>query len=640
MRVVRHSPFFVCPRDAACFAASHGAPVLSSSKLGEGGGCTCGKSARYNSMLAVARITFLSSDGIDIDIILHWLPHNHLQFFDITGIIPPRQVFLGGLMQLRDYQSDLIARAHAQWDSGAKNVMISLATGGGKTVIFSALTQQLDMPTIAIAHRKELVDQMSLTYARHAIQHDIIHAGANVRSIVAAHIAATGQSYYRPGASIYVAGIDTLWARREQLRDVFNRTKLWIMDEGHHILRDNKWGRVLSLFANAKGLAVTATPLRADGLGLGAHTAGMMHALVQGPQTRELIDAGYLCEYRLVCPHSDIDLSACKVSATTGDYSQSQLSNAMIGSKIVGDTISNYLRFAGGMRAVVFATDVATARKMASKFNVSGVRAQAISAKSHALVRNSAVHDLRCGKLDVLINVDLLGEGFDLPAIDCVILARPTQSLGLYLQQCGRSLRPSPGKQHALIIDQVDNVIGRHGLPDINRLWSLDSRDKTERKSTPTLLRICSNSECVRPYPRASGVCPFCGTRPAVGDRSSIEAVDGDLHELSPDVLADMRAAVSEIDMPLDEYRDRLRDRNCPEIGVAANCKRHRADQSSQRELRDAMARWAGYYLDDTNYRRFYAQFNIDALSAQALRAADADALRLEIEIDLRRLAL
>jgi len=408
----------------------------------------------------------------------------------------------------------------------------------------------------------------------------------------------------------------------------------------HHVCADNKWGTAAQLFPNARGLGVTATPVRADGKGLGRHHDGLMDIMVEGPSMRDLINMGYLTDYRIFAPPSDLDLSDVAVSATTGDYSQPGVVKAVRKSHIVGDVVSHYQRIAPGKLGVTFATDVQTATEIAEQFNAAGVPAEVVSAKTPDAERVAVLRRFRKREVLQLVNVDLFGEGFDLPAIEVVSMARPTQSFSLFAQQFGRALRILEGKTEALIIDHVGNVL-RHGLPDAPRKWSLDRRDKKGRSGPSDVMPVKACPACTGVYERFYPTCPFCGHKPEPAGRSKPEFVDGDLTELDGATLAAMRGAVDEVDKPLDQVRAELMAKHAPEIGIRAGVKRHRERQDAQAELRHAIAVWAGAgkaagRSDSELYRLFYLTFGVDVLSAKALGTKDAEALRLQIEEMMR----
>lgn len=590
---------------------------------------------------------------------------------------------------LRDYQHRLeqdvyteYTRLHQQ-GMLRPNLLAVLPTGGGKTVIFSdvvnhqaapqslvaqhpelmaALNGRLlsqGKPVCVIAHRSELVGQIANALARNGVRYRIIAPPATIRNLVSEQVRETGTNYYSPQAAVAVAGVDTLLRQKDKLAHWLNAVGLWVIDEAHHVLRKNKWGKAVALFPNAWGLGVTATPVRADGHGLGADYEGVFHTLVLGPTMRRLINDGWLTDYRIFCPKSDIDLSDVSTGAD-GDFNKAKLKTAVRQSRIVGDVVENYQRIAPGKRAVVFATDVETATDIAQRFKAAGTRAEVVHGGTKAPIRNEIIRRFRKGEVDVLVNVDLFGEGFDLPAIEVVIFARPTESFSLFCQQFGRALRvwlegtpthpdtpegrkaaiASSRKPCAIIIDHVGNVV-RHGLPDAARGWSLASREKRSNSASgPSPLVECLNPECLAPYERFLPACPFCGHSPEPTSRRAPEFVDGDLTELDPDVLAQMRGDVAQVDMPAEKYRDQLVAKRCPAIALRSNLKYHEERQEAQAALRASVAWWAAHHRDAGRsdkeaYRRFFLTFGVDVLTAQALNVRDglelADRVNAEI---------
>ena len=393
----------------------------------------------------------------------------------------------------------------------------------------------------------------------------------------------------------------------------------------HHVLAGNKWGKAVQAFPNARGLGVTATPLRADGQGLGRRNDGVFDALVTGPSQRALIDEGYLCEYRIFAPKSDVDLADVPLSASTGDYSATPLRRAIARSCITGDVVQSYLRIALGKLGVTFCTSVQQANETAAQFREAGVPAECVSAETQDDVRAETLRRFAERKILQLVNVDLFGEGFDLPAIEVCSMARPTASFGLYAQQFGRALRPMDGKPHALIIDHVGNVL-RHGLPDAPRVWSLDRREK-RAKVAEAEIKVRACTMCSGVYERIHRACPYCGHVEEPTSRAAPAYVDGDLLELDPAVLARLRGDAARID---DEPK--IPYGASPEVRGAI-LKRHRERQAAQRDLRHLIAFYGGWNKslgrdDSEGYRRFFAEFDIDVATAQTLGTRDATALR------------
>lgn len=568
-------------------------------------------------------------------------------------------------VRLRPFQSQLELDIYQAWNAGAANVMAVSATGSGKTVLFSKLIADNNGASVAIAHRQELVSQISIALARNGVRHRIIPKSL-VKSITAMHMYELGRSYYDPNARCAVAGVDTLVNMVAANDDWFKQVTLQVHDEGHHVLAENKWGRAAAMFPNARGLFVTATPGRADGKGLGRTTDGLADAMVLAPSMREIIDMGYLTDYRIIgAQTTDIDLSKVDVSAATGDFNAVQVRAAVHKStKIVGDVVSHYLKWAPGKLGVTFAVDVEAAKELAAAYRAAGVPAEVVHAKTPDLLRANILRRFKNREVLQLVNVDLFGEGFDLPAIEVVSFARPTQSFALYTQQFGRALRlmidPTrlanwdsytdaerryfisiSAKPCAIIIDHVNNHI-RHGLPDKFREWSLDRREKRSRgqplDNIP--LRTCLNKDCLQPYERVYSCCPYCTHKPEPAGRSAPEMVDGDLVELDPSVLRAMRGEIQRID-GAPAYPQGA----APEV-VGSIKKRHWERQQAQAALRTAMAWWSGLEAardrpdTEEQYRRFYFSFGTDVATAQTLNAKDAEELRARISNHLAKFGI
>lgn len=281
----------------------------------------------------------------------------------------------------------------------------------------------------AIAHRQELVGQISLALARQGVLHNIVAPRPVVKFCSNLHSEELGRSFYSPTAPGFVGGVNTVI--RRDMSKIKDTVSLVFQDECHHVLADNLWGKAASLFPRANGLYVTATPLRADGKGLGRHADGIFDEFIFGPPMRQLIREGSLTDYRIYAPPSDIDLTAMKFGSD-GDYSRPELVKRAKKSGIVGDVVSNYEKYCQGVQTVVFVVDVEQAHEVANKLNDCGVSAVALSANNTDSERQQAINAFKRKEIQVIVNVDLLGEGFDCPAIECVIMARPTMSYGLY----------------------------------------------------------------------------------------------------------------------------------------------------------------------------------------------------------------
>lgn len=531
------------------------------------------------------------------------------------------------MIQRRPYQVTLNDAIAAQHAAGARNVLARLPTGGGKTVCMAHHFAAHRGASIGIAHRQELVSQISLALARNGVRHRLLANDTVVRACVALHMTELGASYYHPGAACGVAGIDTLTRRRPADDPWLSQVTLWQTDEAHHLLRENKWGAGVAMFPRALGIGWTATPGRADGRGLGSHTDGVFDVMVSGPEMRQLITEGYLTDYRIFCPPSDLDLSDVPVSGATGDYSAPKLRAAVHKSHIVGDVVGTYVSRFMGRLGLTFAVDVEHAQEMTHAYRAAGVGAEIVTANTPDALRASILRRFREGAVQQLVNVDLFGEGFDVPTCEVVSMARPTASYNLFAQQFGRALRPSPGKTHGTILDHVGNVI-RHGLPDAPRMWALDRRESRGRQTAT--VTVCYCSRCTAAYERVHWRCPYCGYVPEPAGRDAPERVEGDLTELDPATLRALRGEIARVDGPTRLPEDVSR------ATAGAIHRNHTDRQRAQRALRDCIALWAGWRRDAGDddreiYRRFWVTWGVDILTAQTLGAADAVALQAKI---------
>lgn len=543
--------------------------------------------------------------------------------------------------QDRKYQDDLEADVFREWNGGAKNVLMRLDTGGGKTFILSRIIKKHQGASCVMAHRSELVGQLSLALARQGIRHNIIAAEKTRRNCVQEHVLELGVSFYTPGAPCAVSSVDTL-IRAQGLESWFSQVTLWVCDEAHHLVNDNKWHTCVENFKHplCRGLGPTATPKRADGKGLGAHADGVFNVMVEGPPMRWLIEQGFLTDYRIICPTSDM-LMLEDVGAS-GDWSTKALREAAKRSHIVGDVVKSYLQWGKGKLGITFSTDVETAADITRAYQAAGVRAETLTGETDPGFRRQMLKSFAARQLDQIVAVDIISEGFDLPAIEVASFARPTQSLALYMQQFGRALRPLPGKDRAVILDHVGNTVRHQGPPDKPRVWSLDRRDRKSSGAGDAIpLRVCVNAECLEPFERFYVKCPHCGQRvPEPTARSSPAAVEGDMIELDPEVLARLRGDLDRANMADDVFLFDQLDRNVPAAGRQRQLTHHRERREAQLQFRPVMMAWLGRRLVEgrtiqETQRYFWLQFNIDVVSAQGLGPDDTLALKAKVEAKL-----
>jgi DNA repair protein RadD len=421
---------------------------------------------------------------------------------------------------LRPYQTRDVERLRAAYRSGHRAPLYVLPTGGGKTYTFAYITSQAAARgnrVLILVHRQELLLQSSESLDSIGVDHGLIAPG---------HTMTTDP--------VQVASVQTLVRRLDRITP----PDLIVIDESHHSGAET-WGKILRAFPEARLLGVTATPCRLDGAGLGTVAGGFFDCMVQGPTIMDLIEEGYLSRPKVYAPPTGVDLSG--VHTRMGDYVKSEMAAAIDKPKITGSAVEHYRRLCAGVPAIAFCASVAHAEHVAEEFRTAGFRAASIDGGMADGERKGRIRDLGSGGLQILTSCDIISEGTDIPVVGAALLLRPTQSLGLFLQQVGRALRPYPGKQHAVILDHVGNCL-RHGLPDEEREWSLEghkgSRASAKSQDVNVRTRQCERCYGVhRPAPR----CPFCGHE--YDDAPLPEQVDGELREIDEEQAEFLRRA-------------------------------------------------------------------------------------------------
>lgn len=546
------------------------------------------------------------------------------------------------MQPLRPHQIEAVENVNERWKAGDKDVCLVLPTGAGKTRVMAEFTRLESGITLVVAHRKELVSQIALAIATQKVKHRFIAQKSAVKFATSQQMQRLGHSYFVPAANVIVASAQTLVnAKYERWHD---NVTLYMTDEAHHLTKGSTWGKCRELFKNARGLGVTATPIRADGKGLGRHASGYFDSMIVGPSMRELINMEYLADYDLVIEETDLDLARVEISKSTGDFKKPQLNKAMNESRIVGDSVDTWLKYANGRLTVVFAVSVEASEDLAAEFVSRGIKAEAISANNSDEERAAILKRFENRTTLVLINCDLFGEGFDAPAIECCMMDRPTESYSLFCQQFGRALRYVPGKR-ALIIDKVGNIrrfMARgFPLPDNPYNWSLDDaeRKSSSKSEDADAVTTCTNvPACGFPYPAELQTCPYCGATPKKTERKGPARVDGNLTLLTPEELAELRAALVDVERDPNQVKNMMLKAGAPSIAAAGAAKNIRLLNEAQNELRESIQVWAGVQRDaglsaEDAMTKFYKTFGVDIMTAQTLNRKEAEKLNEKVRM-------
>ncbi len=365
-------------------------------------------------------------------------------------------------LTLRPYQVDLITNTRASISNGHRSVLSVLPCGAGKTVLFVFMAREHVMRGGYVhfyVHRRELLDQTLETFDRFNIPTDNIYVGM-VQRRTPHHTDPT----------------------------------LIIFDEAHHATA-RQWTNIIERYPNAFIVGLTATPTRSDGAPLG----DLFSDLVVGVSADWLIANEYLAPYDYYAP-SIPTLNPNDIQVMRGsDYDGAAVGDIMLRSKIYGD-VAKYID--PNRKTIIYAPSVAFSQALATELGCTHLDGTTPESE-----RKRIVQAFRKGEIMCLTNVDLFGEGFDVPDAEVGILLRPTQSTALYIQQATRVLRYQPNKK-ATIYDLVGNVF-THGMPTDDHEWSLETKlRRTYHQANEVTVRECGS--CYRVYRGVSPTCPYC----------------------------------------------------------------------------------------------------------------------------------
>lgn len=418
---------------------------------------------------------------------------------------------------LRPYQLEALGALAREVGQGNRRVVLQAGTGTGKTVIAAALIERAlakGSSILFLAHRRELVKQCSRKLSDLGVPHGIIMAG---------------ESDEEAHRAVQVASVQTFHARaiRNSTMEIPS-ADIIILDECHRSLAPT-YRRIIESYPGAMVLGLTATPARGDGTGLGS----VYDSMVCCPPFKSMQDDGYLVGTRYFAP-TQPDLDGIRIRR--GDYAEDELAERMDRAVLVGDIVEHWGRYAAGRKTVVFATSVKHSRHLRDAFEAAGVRAAHLDAKTPSEERDRILRNLSGGAIEVVCNCMILSEGWDQPKVSCVVLARPTKSLVLYLQMVGRILRPAEGKQDALILDHAGNVL-EHGFVEEFNEWFLDEgraqRNPIQERRKAENARPIICEQCFATFVGRRG-CPECGHENERKGRD-VQHIDGELGEVCRD---------------------------------------------------------------------------------------------------------
>lgn len=455
-------------------------------------------------------------------------------------------------MQDREFQSKGARDVQTAMAEKSGAVLLVMPTGTGKTrtaslIIDDKVRAGNDKP-IFLAPRREIVRQTARTLENMLLDPGIIMAGHD----------------YHRRRLVQVASVDTLrsWIRRGRVR--LDYTDTLFVDEAHRSMSPTyEWLINAYLDAGADVLGMTATPIRADGVGLGR----IYRHLIQPINMVQAIRQGWLVkpEYRVAYAP---DLSNVRIGRD-GDYNSSDLEKALNRKILIGDIVTNWLKHAEGRPTLAFASGVKHSIAIAEEFNAIGIKAVHIDGETDTDLRDEAINDFLRGRVMVLTSCMVFTEGTDLPNVGCIIDAGATKSLGKHIQKLGRGARPlyAPGfeidtaegrlaaiaasdKPNFVVLDHAGNFY-RCGRVDRNINWQLvegkeiveKAREARDRKPVEF---TCENEECNRVF-SGQVYCPDCGTT-ITKKGKMVDYLDAELVALTNEEFRNIETRITERD--------------------------------------------------------------------------------------------
>lgn len=578
-------------------------------------------------------------------------------------------------ISLRPHQVIACNDTDQRYLSGIRNVLIVLPTGSGKTLIkaeYARRDHQQGLITLIFAHRDVLLGQISDACCMLGVPHSFICADKTRGMVTNANLVKFGDSYHDEFSNIVVVSVDTFLARLKAGKispEFLSRVHRWMIDEAHHLTQGSKWGRCVDALPNAIGLGVTATPIRGDKKGLGAHADGYFNGMSDTTCMLDLIKSARLTPYKILAP-STIDVTGIKKDKN-GELNSGQLYIKTKAADITGDAVNQYVKHLNGQPVITFCIHIQHCIEVAAEFNAAGIPSRAVSSKTSDAERIQAVADLRSGRLLNLVNCDLFGEGFDAPAVMGVIMLRRTESYSLFKQQFGRMLRPSENKSYGILLDHVGNTkyfMERFGLlaPHDDPEWTLDrletrkKRDDDDEANKLVETMTCPECQCfgvVKPVGYVddgshalvfvNGVCPDCGhvETPEENERRirELKIKEGELIELSFDVIDSLIQQRNENLRPVSEFSRTVRSSS---FGHAAK-NQFANRQHALNILRHWIQEWCLQHGRATGLPPslvqldFERQFKVNIFKAQASSGTQMNEItaRIQGDIQQRRIA-
>lgn len=379
---------------------------------------------------------------------------------------------------LRAYQNTAIDMIEDSFKVNDR-ILLNMATGAGKSRLFSHIVKEKvkERPIVLVVRGRDLVNQASLNLSKLEIDHSVFMRG---------------HWRFDRTSPVQVCSLDTVYSRKAYPFE--KESPLVICDEAHMVnMMAAKYGEFFKRYAHTKILGLTGSPYP---------YSDVFQEVIDVISPTELREQGFLSPVRIYIP-SAINISGVKIKK--GEYDKTQLEAACSTNTVLGDIVESYQKYGENRRGIIFSVSISHAILICDRLNEAGISAGQINSDEHSSTNEKVVKDFKEGKIKLLVNVNMASVGVDYPFVELLLLARPTLSVNLHVQQLGRCLRPSPGKADAVILDLAANCL-RHGGPYTPRIAFPSNTKNGVKKVT---MHTCEN--CFRVSEKKTIPCEYCG---------------------------------------------------------------------------------------------------------------------------------
>ena len=440
-----------------------------------------------------------------------------------------------------------------------------MPTRSGKTILFSQIAKRFEnagRKVLVLTHRQEIFEQTFDKFTDFKISVGQIRTGKVLTK--------------NPIQLGMIQTVNNLLKKQERIKEkhklknivITEKPDLILIDETHHAV-SNTWKYVLNYYDDVPRMGFTATPSRLDGSGL----VELFDKLVIGKSSQWMVDNHWLSRPVHLCPPSPLDKE--NIKKRMGDYDKKSMADIMKKNIVCGEVVKCYREFFNGSPVIVFCCTIEHAQKMVDSYSKDGWSAASIHGKMKKKQRNETMEGFRNGKYQVLISVDLIGEGVDVPDCAGVQLLRKTMSLALYLQMSARGLTPiysdgynledpkqrkialEKGKPQSIILDHVGNYYLQGSILKIKD-WSINQKKRNKKEKV--FIKKAECPDCFFTWEFGTKICSHCGFDFSIAEKKRKEFEIFELKEklININQIEEKNAeSLSKVILRIKQYRNK-----------------------------------------------------------------------------------